>query len=103
MNIVTWLLMALGVISGPEAVPHRDIPYFVENPEIRRQTLRQCHNDSALASTPTCRNAEAAGALGLGRPMSSWPREKLRLLEPTQPPKEPVIVPAPGKGGERAA
>ena len=108
MNTLTWLLMALGVVSGPEVMPHRDIPYFVENPEIRRETLRRCHEDSALASTPTCRNAEAAGTLSLGRPLSSWPKEKLegfsrpKTPEPQEQPVQPGLVPAPGKGGERA-
>ena len=108
MNTLTWLLMALGLVSGPEAVPHRDIPYFVENPQIRRETLRRCHEDSGLASTPTCRNAEAAGTLGLGRPLSSWPKDKLERFSPSLPkmpkqPEQPGLVPPPGKGGERAA
>ena len=108
MNTLTWLLMALGVVSGPEVVPHRDIPYFVENPQVRRETLRRCHEDSALASTPTCRNAEAAGTLGLGRPLSSWPKDKLEGFSPSKPkqqekPIQPDLIPAPGKGGERAA
>lgn len=110
MNALTWVFTALGLIGAPEALPHRDIPFYVENPEIRRDTLRRCHDDSALASLPTCRNAEAAGALSLGRPLSSWPDSKLPLLPPSRPrvpetqnpPVMPGLIPVPGKGGDRA-
>lgn len=98
MNILDSLLLALGLAGSPESAPRLDIPYFKANPEIRAETLRRCHADYALARTPTCENAEAAGTLSLGRPLSSWPDEDLPLLSPPRKKAPPTVAKADERG-----
>jgi hypothetical protein len=96
------LALGLGVFVHP--VAEFDIPFFMNNPDIRAETLRRCHNDYALARTPQCENAEAAGTRSMGRPLSSWNPEDIPLLvrpkkSPPPTPPTPVIT----KGKERGA
>lgn len=103
MNLINSLLLALGFISAEPPGPTLDIPYFSANPELRSEMLKRCHNDYALARTPECENAEAAGTLTMGRPLSSWKDEEIPLLlhpKRQAPPPPPVtVVP---NGEERA-
>ena len=87
--------LALSAFLGGAVVPVAafDIPYFLANPDVHAETLRRCHSDYALAHTPECENAEAAGARRLGRPL---PPER-----PTKTLPRPARVPAGGK--DRAA
>jgi hypothetical protein len=104
MNAIISLLMSFSFILVGESAPVLDIPYYQNNPEIRAETLRRCHKDHALARTAACENAEAAGTLSLGRPLSSWPEKDLPLLTPPKP-RKPTPPPAPvrPRGVERAA
>lgn len=106
-TVITSLLLALGVISAEQPAPRLDIPYFLDNPEVRAETLRRCHNDYALARTPECENAEAASTRTMGRPLSSWHPDEIPLLVPPpkrQAPPAPVApVLAVPKGEERGA
>lgn len=103
MNLINSLLLALGLIGAEPPGPTLDIPYFSANPELRSEMLKRCHNDYALARTPVCENAEAAGTLTMGRPLSSWQEHEIPLLlrpKPQAPPPPPAtVVP---KGEERA-
>jgi hypothetical protein len=105
MNALISLLMSFSFILVGDPGPVLDIPYYQNNPEIRAETLRRCHKDHALARTPACENAEAAGTLSLGRPLSSWPEEALPLLTPPKPKKRQAPPPASvrPRGVERAA
>lgn len=100
----TALFLALGLGSFVQPVSEFDIPYFLNNPAVRAETLRRCHNDYALARTPECENAEAAGTRSMGRPLSSWSPEEIPLLVPQKksPPANPPTVTT-TKGKERGA
>lgn len=105
MNTILSLLLSFSFILVGDPAPVLDIPYYQANPEIRAETLRRCHKDHALARTPMCENAEAAGTLSLGRPLSSWPEKDLPLLSAPKPPKRKAFPPASvrPRGVERAA
>jgi hypothetical protein len=99
------LALALGLGSFVQPVSEFDIPFFLNNPAVRAETLRRCHNDYALARTPECENAEAAGTRSMGRPLSSRSPEEMPLLFPQKKappvsPPEPTVAP---KGKESGA
>lgn len=98
------LLMALG-LSSPTLVAEHDIPWFVDRPEIRAETLRKCHDDVRLARTPMCRNAEKAGSRSIGRPLTDTaPMDKTPRQQPEpQATPEPPAPPVSNRGKERAA
>jgi hypothetical protein len=99
---VPALALALGLGASVHPVSGLDIQFFLDNPKIRAETLRRCHNDYALARTPECENAEAAGTRSMGRPLSSWRPDEIPLLMPQKKsrpsnPQMPTIT----KGKER--
>lgn len=98
------LLLALN-LGSPTLVAEHDIPWFVDRPEIRSETLRKCHNDVRLARTDMCRNAEKAGSRTIGRPLSdTMPTDKQKRQQPA--PQTAPGPPAPSisnKGEDRAA
>jgi hypothetical protein len=48
-----------------------DVPYFKAHPQQLEATLKLCHTNVVYANTPTCFNAESAGA---GRMAQDWGR-----------------------------
>jgi hypothetical protein len=94
------LLMALGLVF-PTLVAEHDIPWFVERPQVRAETLRRCHDDIRLARTDICRNAEKAGSRTIGQPLAPQ-AEGPHRQQPAPPaaPESPSIL---NKGTDRAA
>jgi hypothetical protein len=105
MISTTALLLALGLGSPVQMVSEYDIPFFMNNPAARSEMLKRCHNDYALARTPECENAEAAGTRSMGRPLSSWDPKDIPLLVPQKkaPPAAPQTPTIMTKGKERGA
>lgn len=105
MISTTALLLALGLGSPVHMVSEYDIPFFLDNPTARAEMLKRCHNDYALARTPECENAEAAGTRSMGRPLSSRSLDEMTLLFPQKksPPPNPPTPTVKTKGKERGA
>lgn len=103
------LLLALGLGGTVAVVPVADfdIPYFLANPEVHTETLRRCHNDVRLATTPECENAELAGTRRIGRPLTAplslWPQTKKKPADQPASPVPPPNAERKKQGTERGA
>lgn len=68
-------LALLLLAAGPAAAEPLDIAWFKKNPEQRENWLRRCQGDARFygRNIDVCRNAQAADASTLGRPLRGPP------------------------------
>ena len=83
-------------LAGPAMAETYDIPWFLAHPAERRETIRRCQVDVALAVTRICENAKRAGASELGEPLTlpaerdpwtrNWPAPAPQRTNPAKKP-----------------
>jgi hypothetical protein len=96
------ILIAGLALSAPALAEPYDIPWFKQHPVERREVMRRCEADVALAQSRICGNARRAGAAELGEPLAPMPPDPWMRSAPPAPPPAPMPEVQPAKRAPRA-